>query len=162
MSHSAYRCHVVFHGEVDVAGAHKFACFNVLRGIDERLHSHVFAFKRQTAAQSEVGHYQSALKHSAGFAVGEVVVVSHVHLGEVAGHGVVQLRYYGKNLHFEQHGLVPISFEVDVQVSFGVLADFHPVGIVAETAQIGVEPSGQIVATLFHELFFLASKSQVL
>ena len=75
----------------------------------------------------------------------------------------MQLRYDGEYLHLEEHGLVPIAFYLEAQVALFVLLHiFHPTRVVAKSAQIGVEPSGQIVAFATHKLFFFLGEAQVL
>ena len=105
---------------------------------------------------------KSGFEHAHCLAVAEVEIVGHIHLSKVAGHGMMQLGDDGKNLHLEQHSLMPIAFDFHAQVAFGVLIHFHPTRVVAKAPQIGVEPSGQIVALAAHKFFFFVSEAQIL
>ena len=57
---------------------------------------------------------------------------------------------------------MPVAFDVDLQMPFGILTHFHPFALKAEAFQIGVEPGGNVVAARAHEGGFLVGEAQVL
>ena len=103
-----------------------------LRRIVERPYYGILSLVRETPTTAEVGYLQSALQHTHGLVVRLAVVGIVIHLVDIARHDVIEFRHDSEHLHLEQHSLVPVSLEADVQMPLFVLLHRHPVGLVAE------------------------------
>ena len=163
VSHGAHRQQVVLHGQVYVAGADKPA--GPLLAVIARFqgtHHGIFALERGPAAGTEVAEYTPGLQEPFALFAGLRVVRVVVEVLALAGHGVVEFRDDSQQFYLQQNGVGPTAFDVDMQVPLLVLTHLHPLVVVAEALQVGVEPGGDIAALPFHKLdFFVGDDDRV-
>ena len=73
---------------------------------------------------------------------------------------MMKFRDNRKEHNLKKYGIVPITFYVYAQMPSLILKNLHPFLSEAEAMEVGIEPSRDIVAFLFHEclLFFCETK----